>query len=101
MADFQPDRRSINRFLNAEDGDIAKQLARIATRVERNAKRLCPVDTGRLRASITWLVDRDGQGLNATIGTNVDYAPFQEFGTATQSGQPFLRPALDRERRAS
>lgn len=30
-----------------------------------------------------------------SIGTNVRYAPFQEFGTSYQSGKPHLRPAFD------
>ena len=29
------------------------------------------------------------------VGTAVDYAPYQEFGTARMNAQPFLRPALD------
>lgn len=30
-----------------------------------------------------------------SIGTNVRYAPFQEFGTSYQSGKAHLRPAFD------
>lgn len=30
-----------------------------------------------------------------SIGTNVRYAPYQEFGTSYQSGKPHLRPAFD------
>lgn len=30
-----------------------------------------------------------------SIGTNVRYAPFQEFGTSYQSGTPHLRPGFD------
>jgi HK97 gp10 family phage protein len=29
------------------------------------------------------------------IGSAVDYAPYQEFGTVRMNAQPFLRPALD------
>lgn len=29
------------------------------------------------------------------VGTAVDYAPYQEFGTVKMSAQPFLRPAAD------
>lgn len=41
------------------------------------AQDLCPVDTGNLRGSITYAVD----GQEVYIGTNVDYAPYIEFGT--------------------
>lgn len=95
MSDFRPDVRAIDRFLGSETGPIAKELARRAIKVERMAKRLCPVDTGRLRSSIGWRVDVDGQGLYAQIGTNVDYAAPVEFGTARQAPQPYLRPALE------
>lgn len=74
----------------------------------------CPVDTGRLRGSITYEVDGD----DCYIGTNVEYAQYVEFGTGIhaesggrqtpwtykdssgawrmtngQQPQPFLRPA--------
>jgi len=65
-----------------------------AIRAERAAKRLCPVDTGRLRASITWRIDRDAKGLLALIGTTVHYAAYVEFGTWRMHGRPFLRPAI-------
>jgi HK97 gp10 family phage protein len=32
------------------------------------------------------------------IGTNLEYAPYQEFGTSKMTGKPFLRPALDSEK---
>lgn len=57
---------------------------------------VCPVDTGRLKNSITWAtkthcnmmvgetaVGNVGEDNKCYIGTNVEYAPYQEFGTAT------------------
>ena len=58
--------------------------------VERDAKKLCPVDTGRLRSSITHEI----KGLTGKVGTNVEYARAVELGTEKQSPQPYLRPAL-------
>ncbi len=49
--------------------------------VERDAKRNAPVDTGRLRASITPEVRRDGREIIGVVGSNVVYAPFVELGT--------------------
>lgn len=81
-------------LLASKDGPVAKDLERRAVKVETQAKRLCPVDTGRLRSSITHRLERDSQGLVEMIGTDVDYAAAQEFGTSTQRGTPYLRPAL-------
>lgn len=59
---------------------------------EGYAKKLAPVDTGNLRNSITHDVD-DGEPA-AYIGTNVEYAPYQELGTIHMKAQPFLKPAV-------
>jgi len=49
--------------------------------VAREAKRLSPVDTGRLRASITPDVRKVSSGYEGVIGSNVEYAPYVETGT--------------------
>ena len=59
---------------------------------EGYAKKLCPVDTGNLRNSITHTVDEEEPA--AYIGTNVEYAPYQELGTIHMKAQPFLKPAV-------
>ena len=65
---------------------IAKiKLQAAAHLVEKTAKRLAPVDTGRLRASITTNIIDD---FTAKIGSKVKYAAPVEFS------QPYLRPAL-------
>ena len=61
---------------------------------ENNAKfeitALGAVDTGNLRNSISHTDD----GKYAYIGTNVEYAPYVEFGTSHYpEGRPFLRNA--------
>jgi HK97 gp10 family phage protein len=63
-------------------------------RVESAAIRGCPVDTGRLRASITHEIASDVEGLVGRVGTDVEYAPYVEFGTGRMAAQPYLRPAL-------
>ena len=57
--------------------DISKALNKACLVVENEAKRLCPVDTGDLRNSITHEV-HDGVGI---VGTNKEYAPYVEYGT--------------------
>jgi len=59
--------------------------------VEGDAKLLSPVDTGRLAGSITTTEQKPGV---VYVGTNVEYAPYMEFGTSKTDAQPFLRPAL-------
>lgn len=49
--------------------------------VERDAKKNAPVDTGRLRASITPEVFWRHKTLRGVVGTNVFYGPFVETGT--------------------
>lgn len=59
-----------------------------------NAARLAPVDTGRLKNSITFETSKGGNVFKSTIGTNVEYAKYQEYGTSRMRAQPFLRPAI-------
>lgn len=49
--------------------------------VEREAKILAPVDTGRLRSSITSVVRVHGNTMEGVVGSAVKYAPFRELGT--------------------
>lgn len=88
------DQGAIADLLNGEDGPVGEDLLRRAIRVESAAKRACPVDTGRLRSSITHALERDGRGLVAMVGTNVSYALPVELGTFRMRAQPFLRPSL-------
>lgn len=69
-------------------------IARIALSVEGKAKRLAPVRTGTLRRSITSRVETT----RGYVGSNVEYAPFVEYGTRYMEAQPFLEPAIDEAR---
>lgn len=81
-------------LFHATDGPVAKALAQKAFQVENSAKRFAPVDTGRLRASITTVFGQDDQGQVALVGSNVEYCVYVETGTRFMQAQPFLRPAL-------
>ena len=69
---------------------LARALEKIGLVAEGYAKRLCPVDTGRLRNSITHADDGEAE----YIGTNVEYAPYVELGTSRTRAQPYLKPAI-------
>lgn len=83
--------------LAAEAQARAKALEICGGKAETYAKRLCPVDTGNLRNSIT---HKQYDENTEIIGTNVDYAPYVELGHYTKGGgkvaaKPFLRPAAE------
>lgn len=71
---------------------IIRALEKIGLTAEGYAKKACPVDTGRLRNSITHQLDGDKA---VYIGTNVEYGPYVELGTSTRDPKPFLRPAAE------
>lgn len=79
-------------FINAKDEAIERALEMIGLKAEGYAKLLCPVDTGRLRNSIT---HTQGGKETEIIGTNVEYAPYVEMGTRKTKAQPFIRPAAE------
>lgn len=68
---------------------IQRALVRIGLECEGYAKMLCHVITGRLRNSITHYVDGD----SVYVGTNVEYAQYEEEGTSRRPPHPYLRPA--------
>ena len=78
--------------LEAMQQAAVRALEKCGLTAERFAKKLAPYDTGNLRNSITHEVD-DGEPA-VYIGTNVEYAPYQELGTINMTANPFLKPAV-------
>ena len=101
---------------------IKRALTIIGGTAETAAKERCPVDTGLLRNSITYALGgepphiseykdkkqeqrgsykgtapKDNKGeYSVYIGTNVQYAPYQELETVKMpNGNPFIRPAIE------
>ena len=64
-------------------------LEAIGLTAEGHAKKITPVDTGRLRNSMAHAVDDDA----AYIGTNTSYAIFVEAGARGRSGVHMLQRA--------
>ena len=64
-------------------------LEAIGLTAEGYAKRETPVDTGRLRNSISHATDDEA----AYIGTNVEYAPYVELGARGRQGVHMLQRA--------
>lgn len=83
-------------------------------KVQKNAKLLCPVDTGELRNSIKESGEIVPEEINCQVYTNCEHAAYVEFGTgergresnidrpegvtykadyAGQTAQPYMTPA--------
>ena len=102
--------------LAAMKAAAVRALEKCGLTAEGYAKKLCPVDTGNLRNSITHTVDEEE--LAAYIGSAVEYAAYVELGTGKyvsggrptpwvyqdekgnwhrtngQKAQPYLKPAV-------
>lgn len=67
---------------------ILRALERCSSQAEGYAKDLAPVDTGRLRNSISHKVDEEENA--AYIGSDLDYAAYVELGTGkyAEGGRP-------------
>ena len=57
---------------------LSKSISKITRWLDGMVEQSTPVDTGRLRASITSQVS----GETGKVGTNVEYASFVEYGTS-------------------
>ena len=91
---FVPNATEINDLLSGNDREVVVHVMKLGIKVLGEAQMRCPVDTGRLRSSLSMAVQRESRGVTVYVGTDVVYAEYQEFGTRFQQAQPFLRPAL-------
>lgn len=72
----------MERIVRDMQGEPFLQGMRDATLiVTRDAKLNAPVDTGRLRASITPEIRPHGNTVLGVVGSNLAYAPYVELGT--------------------
>lgn len=62
--------------------------------IVNTAKDNCPVETGALKESIK---TETTNGKSVT-GSDVEYAPFVEYGTLDTPAKPFLYPALEKNK---
>jgi len=80
-------------------------ILELCIKIRGEAFELAPFDTSFLRNSLTYktnTVDFGGDSLaniqpkanEGYVGTNVEYAIYQEFGTKHTKPRPYLRPAI-------
>ncbi len=60
---------------------LGEAVKKITLFLDREVKMATPVDTGRLRSSITSKVESTPLAVWGSVGTNVNYATFVEYGT--------------------
>lgn len=87
-------------FSRLKSFDEADAAVRAGAQIIRNgAAERAPYKTGNLRRSIK--EERADESTSTSIiynvGTNVVYAPAQEFGYQHIPARPYLRPALDQD----
>ena len=112
-----------SRNLDSINDALISGVSKAALLVQGSAKNKAPVDSGALRQSIR--ADKakvQGENVTATVSTNLEYAPYVEFGTGSRGqstntntevevsyrsdwrgnkAQPFLWPALRENRNNS
>ena len=101
-ARFVLNQGNVRDLLKSRNGAVGRDLLRRSIRVESRAKQLAPVDTGRLRNSVTHALGVERGAVVGYVGTNVDYVlPVHEGhvqvtrnGGRIVPGKPFLRDAL-------
>jgi len=63
--------------------------------IEGAAKKLSPVDTGRMRASIATSLGIADKGITSIVQTNVKYAIFVHDGTKRVKARPFMKQGAE------
>lgn len=71
--------------------NVSAVVRHVADMVADDARRIVPVDTGRLKASIQ--VEDAGRE-KARVHASAPYAGYVELGTRYMNAQPYLRPSL-------
>lgn len=81
---------SIAQLAEKINSQLSSALLAGAEAVAERARGLCPVDTGRLRASIS----TSQEGKSARVSVGEEYGIYVELGTYKSAAQPFLVPSL-------
>ncbi|MFJ6319704.1 HK97 gp10 family phage protein [Streptomyces californicus] len=86
--------RGLRRWVGRLSTESKRAADRTGIRVQNEARRRAPVDTGRLRSSIVTRSEDRGRIYDVTVGTNVNYAEHVEYGTAPHRIYPRTKRAL-------
>lgn len=95
-------KKSIQMVKDLEGTPMLRAMQKATLWVTADAKRPpnMPVDTGRLRASVTPKIKQSSllgiSRVRGIVGSNVEYAPYQELGTIFMKGRFFLLRSLQK-----
>lgn len=115
--------KTLETLLSTEN--MTQAMGQACAAVEASAKKKAPKDSGALRRSIASKVEAEGGDIQGIVYTALEYAPYVEYGTGLfaesdgrtdvpwvyqddegnwhstkgQKPQPFLRPALNENRK--
>lgn len=115
--------KTLETLLSTEN--MTQAMGQACAAVEASAKKKAPKDSGALRRSIASKVETEGGDIQGVVYTALEYAPYVEYGTGLfaesdgrtdvpwvyqddegnwhstkgQKPQPFLRPALNENRK--
>lgn len=91
--------KSIGKLADGMDANIENVFQAVLADIERKAKHLAPVDTGRLRSDIMTRISPPesygaGSKIEGVIFNMVKYAPYVHGGTRRMRGRPYLTDAI-------
>lgn len=115
--------KTLETLLSTEN--MTQAMGQACAAVEASAKKKAPKDSGALRRSIASKVETEDRNIQGVVYTPLEYAPYVEYGTGLfaesggrtnvpwvyqddegnwhstkgQKPQPFLRPALNENRK--
>lgn len=73
--------QEVNDFLSGPGGPVVRAVTALGQQVLNEAMRRCPVDEGRLRASLDLAVEAHATTVTARVGSDLDYAIYVHEGT--------------------
>jgi len=89
------DQAALSRMLSDPSHATGRYMFALGNRIRNRAIQNAPVDTGRLRSSITLVVEGDPpDSVRITVGSDVEYARYVHDGTRYMTGRPFLVDAM-------
>lgn len=91
----------LNKLTPLTSAAMSRGVMKAGLKVEGDAKLLSPVDTGSLRGSINTSGSSNASSATAIVGTNLEYAAYVEMGTSKSKAQPYLQPALQKNKKTA
>lgn len=92
--------RALEALMDALPGACAAGLGEGLAGMLDGARRLCPVETGDLKTSLSARSEAVAGGAEGAVSAGAAHAVYVELGTSRMAARPFLLPACQAERGA-